>query len=141
MCLYPKGTGLTLSVITTSEQWRTPNVQAPSSKNLSIWSANFACVQSSLLTGDCLTLVITDPHLRRMQSYEGVHRPERKKMTAGKSVVEDTIAPDEDTMVAHLRKQLSFVCRRQSRYRIAIPYEIILISLTWRRRSRCRIKK
>lgn len=46
-------------------------------------------------------------HMRRMQPYEGVYRPERKKMTAGKSCVENNIAPDEDAMVVHLKKQLA----------------------------------
>ncbi|KAL1743348.1 hypothetical protein HDZ31DRAFT_74937 [Schizophyllum fasciatum] len=46
-------------------------------------------------------------HMRRMVPYEGVSRPERKKMTAGKSVVEDQLAPDEDAMVEHLKAQLA----------------------------------
>ncbi|KAI4524944.1 hypothetical protein K525DRAFT_291229 [Schizophyllum commune Loenen D] len=59
-------------------------------------------------------------HMRRMVPYEGVARPERKKMTAGKSVVDDQIldgygkgrseeglAPEEDAMVEHLKAQLA----------------------------------
>ncbi|KAJ7498040.1 hypothetical protein B0H11DRAFT_2189800 [Mycena galericulata] len=42
-------------------------------------------------------------HMRRMQPYESVHRPERKTMTAGISVVD---APDEDQMIEHLKRQL-----------------------------------
>ncbi|KAF7289052.1 hypothetical protein HMN09_01353400 [Mycena chlorophos] len=43
-------------------------------------------------------------HMKRMQPYESVHRPERKTMTAGISVVD---APDEDLMIQHLKKELS----------------------------------
>ncbi|KAJ7982926.1 hypothetical protein DFH06DRAFT_1171944 [Mycena polygramma] len=46
-------------------------------------------------------------HMRRMVAYEGVPRPERQNMTAGKSLVAGNIAPDEDAMVEHLRKQLA----------------------------------
>lgn len=46
-------------------------------------------------------------HMRRMKAYEGVARPERKKMTAGKSIVEADRAPDEEAMVKHLTEQLS----------------------------------
>ncbi|KAL1730848.1 hypothetical protein EV714DRAFT_272180 [Schizophyllum commune] len=59
-------------------------------------------------------------HMRRMVPYEGVARPERKKMTAGKSVVADQVldgygkgrseeglAPEEDAMVEHLKAQLA----------------------------------
>uniref|UniRef100_D8QK43 Uncharacterized protein n=1 Tax=Schizophyllum commune (strain H4-8 / FGSC 9210) TaxID=578458 RepID=D8QK43_SCHCM len=59
-------------------------------------------------------------HMRRMVPYEGVARPERKKMTAGKSVVADEVldgygkgraeeglAPEEDAMVEHLKAQLA----------------------------------
>ncbi|KAJ7036554.1 hypothetical protein C8F04DRAFT_953723 [Mycena alexandri] len=42
-------------------------------------------------------------HMRRMQPYESVHRPERKTMTAGISVVE---AGNEDKMIEHLKRQL-----------------------------------
>ncbi|KAJ6488039.1 hypothetical protein C8R45DRAFT_902639 [Mycena sanguinolenta] len=42
-------------------------------------------------------------HMRRMQPYESVHRPERKTMTAGISVVE---ASDEMQMIEHLKKEL-----------------------------------
>ncbi|KAJ6617008.1 hypothetical protein B0H10DRAFT_1798267 [Mycena sp. CBHHK59/15] len=40
-------------------------------------------------------------HMRRMQPYESVRRPERKTMTAGISVVD---APNEDQMIEHLNK-------------------------------------
>lgn len=46
-------------------------------------------------------------HMRRMKAYEGVARPERKKMTAGKSIVEANQAPDEGAMVKRLTEQLS----------------------------------
>ncbi|KAF8136012.1 hypothetical protein K438DRAFT_1639546 [Mycena galopus ATCC 62051] len=42
-------------------------------------------------------------HMRRMQPYESVRRPERKTMTAGISVVD---APDEEQMIVHLKKEL-----------------------------------
>ncbi|KAF7360398.1 hypothetical protein MVEN_00769600 [Mycena venus] len=42
-------------------------------------------------------------HMRRMQPYESVHRPERKTMTAGISVVD---AADEEQMILHLKKEL-----------------------------------
>ncbi|KAJ7185545.1 hypothetical protein C8R46DRAFT_1288466 [Mycena filopes] len=42
-------------------------------------------------------------HMRRMQPYESVHRPERKTMTAGISVVG---ASNEEEMIAHLKKEL-----------------------------------
>ncbi|KAJ7483317.1 hypothetical protein FB451DRAFT_104226 [Mycena latifolia] len=42
-------------------------------------------------------------HMRRMQPYESVRRPERKTMTAGVSVVD---APDESQMIEHLKRQL-----------------------------------
>ncbi|KAJ7065407.1 hypothetical protein C8F01DRAFT_1351106 [Mycena amicta] len=42
-------------------------------------------------------------HMRRMQPYESVRRPERKTMTAGISVVD---AADEDLMIEHLKKEL-----------------------------------
>ncbi|KAJ7728416.1 hypothetical protein DFH07DRAFT_945752 [Mycena maculata] len=42
-------------------------------------------------------------HMRRMQPYESVRRPERKTMTAGISVVD---APDEASMIEHLKKEL-----------------------------------
>ncbi|KAJ6588837.1 hypothetical protein B0H19DRAFT_1101405 [Mycena capillaripes] len=42
-------------------------------------------------------------HMRRMQPYESVHRPERKTMTAGISVVD---ASDEEQMIEHLKKEL-----------------------------------
>ncbi|KAK7031691.1 hypothetical protein R3P38DRAFT_824904 [Favolaschia claudopus] len=42
-------------------------------------------------------------HMRRMQPYESVHRPERMTMTAGISVVD---APDENQMIEHLKRQL-----------------------------------
>lgn len=42
-----------------------------------------------------------------MMDYEGVPRPERRKMTAGKSLVDSALAPDEAAMLSHLRKQLS----------------------------------
>ncbi|KAJ7780185.1 hypothetical protein DFH07DRAFT_950232 [Mycena maculata] len=42
-------------------------------------------------------------HMRRMQPYESVHRPERKTMTAGISVVD---ASDEDHMIEHLKREL-----------------------------------
>ncbi|KAJ7147625.1 hypothetical protein C8R43DRAFT_889598 [Mycena crocata] len=42
-------------------------------------------------------------HMRRMQPYESVRRPERKTMTAGISVVD---APDEDQMIEHLKREL-----------------------------------
>ncbi|KAJ7233065.1 hypothetical protein C8J57DRAFT_1532679 [Mycena rebaudengoi] len=42
-------------------------------------------------------------HLRRMQPYESVHRPERKTMPAGISVVD---APDENQMIEHLKREL-----------------------------------
>jgi hypothetical protein len=46
-------------------------------------------------------------HMRRMKAYEGVPRPERRKMTAGKSIVEHDRALDEKAMVYHLHQQLS----------------------------------
>ncbi|TRM59080.1 hypothetical protein BD626DRAFT_509687 [Schizophyllum amplum] len=46
-------------------------------------------------------------HMRRMMPYEGVPRPERKNMTAGKSVVDADLAPDESAMVEHLKAQLA----------------------------------
>ncbi|KAJ7066811.1 hypothetical protein B0H15DRAFT_794304 [Mycena belliarum] len=42
-------------------------------------------------------------HMRRMQPYESVRRPERKTMTAGVSVVD---ASDENQMIEHLKRQL-----------------------------------
>ncbi|KAJ7708968.1 hypothetical protein B0H17DRAFT_916894 [Mycena rosella] len=42
-------------------------------------------------------------HMRRMVPYESAHRPERKTMTAGISVVD---ASDEDQMIEHLKRQL-----------------------------------
>ncbi|KAF8211109.1 hypothetical protein K438DRAFT_1569721 [Mycena galopus ATCC 62051] len=42
-------------------------------------------------------------HMRRMQPYESVHRPERMTMTAGISVVNSS---DEDQMIEHLKRQL-----------------------------------
>ncbi|KAJ7485383.1 hypothetical protein FB451DRAFT_1229524 [Mycena latifolia] len=42
-------------------------------------------------------------HMRRMQPYESVYRPERLHMTAGISVVH---ASDEDHMIEHLKKTL-----------------------------------
>ncbi|KAJ7816813.1 hypothetical protein B0H13DRAFT_2242394 [Mycena leptocephala] len=42
-------------------------------------------------------------HMRRMQPYESVYRPERKTMTAGISVVD---ASDEEQMILHLKKEL-----------------------------------
>ncbi|KAJ7477197.1 hypothetical protein B0H11DRAFT_2158288 [Mycena galericulata] len=53
-------------------------------------------------------------HMRRMVAYEGVPRPERQNMTstAGKSLVESHIAPDEDAMVAHLKEQLALRLRQ-----------------------------
>ncbi|KAJ7754452.1 hypothetical protein B0H16DRAFT_744714 [Mycena metata] len=42
-------------------------------------------------------------HMRRMQPYESVHRPERKTMTAGISVVG---ASNENEMIEHLKKEL-----------------------------------
>ncbi|KAK6984779.1 hypothetical protein R3P38DRAFT_3102841 [Favolaschia claudopus] len=42
-------------------------------------------------------------HMRRMQVYESVHRPERKTMTAGISVVD---APDEEQMILRLKTEL-----------------------------------
>lgn len=42
-----------------------------------------------------------------MKAYEGVPRPERQKMTAGKSIVKSEQAPDEEAMVKHLTEQLS----------------------------------
>ncbi|KAJ7733157.1 hypothetical protein B0H16DRAFT_1769549 [Mycena metata] len=46
-------------------------------------------------------------HMKRMVSYEGVPRPERQNMTAGKSLVAIEVAPDESAMVEHLRQQLA----------------------------------
>ncbi|KAJ7686649.1 hypothetical protein B0H17DRAFT_940211 [Mycena rosella] len=43
-------------------------------------------------------------HMRRMQPYESVYRPERLHMTAGISVVH---ASNEDHMIEHLKKELS----------------------------------
>lgn len=45
--------------------------------------------------------------MRRMVEYERVVRPERQNMTAGKSLVASSIAPNEEAMVEHLRKQLA----------------------------------
>ncbi|KAK7046199.1 hypothetical protein R3P38DRAFT_2873086 [Favolaschia claudopus] len=42
-------------------------------------------------------------HMRRMQVYESVHRPERKTMTAGISVVD---APNEEQMILRLKTEL-----------------------------------
>ncbi|KAJ7302954.1 hypothetical protein DFH08DRAFT_904417 [Mycena albidolilacea] len=42
-------------------------------------------------------------HMRRMQPYESVHRPERMTMTSGISVVN---ASDENEMIKHLKRQL-----------------------------------
>ncbi|KAJ7158372.1 hypothetical protein C8R43DRAFT_1234305 [Mycena crocata] len=42
-------------------------------------------------------------HMRRMQPYESVYRPERLHMTAGISVVD---ASDENVMIEHLKKEL-----------------------------------
>ncbi|KAJ7230444.1 hypothetical protein GGX14DRAFT_583231 [Mycena pura] len=42
-------------------------------------------------------------HMRRMQPYESVHRPERKTMTAGISVVD---ARNGDQMIEHLKREL-----------------------------------
>ncbi|KAJ7631930.1 hypothetical protein DFH06DRAFT_696262 [Mycena polygramma] len=42
-------------------------------------------------------------HMRRMQPYESVYRPERKTMTAGISVVD---ASNMDQMISHLKKEL-----------------------------------
>lgn len=41
--------------------------------------------------------------MRRMQPYESAHRPERKTMTAGISVVG---ASNENEMIEHLKKEL-----------------------------------
>ncbi|KAJ6561221.1 hypothetical protein DFH09DRAFT_1083184 [Mycena vulgaris] len=46
-------------------------------------------------------------HMKRMVAYEGVPRPERQNMTAGKSLVAREIAPDENAMVEHLKQQLA----------------------------------
>ncbi|KAF7373540.1 15-hydroxyprostaglandin dehydrogenase (Nad(+)) protein [Mycena sanguinolenta] len=46
-------------------------------------------------------------HMRRMVAYESIPRPERQKMTAGRSLVAEDIAPDEDAMVHHLTEQLA----------------------------------
>ncbi|CAK5273599.1 unnamed protein product [Mycena citricolor] len=48
-------------------------------------------------------------HMKRMQPYESVHRPERKTMTAGISVVN---AANEDLMIEHLKQQLGQRCRK-----------------------------
>ncbi|KAJ3723556.1 hypothetical protein DFJ43DRAFT_1003511 [Lentinula guzmanii] len=47
-------------------------------------------------------------HMRRMQRYQ-VHRPERNKMTAGKSLVEEDSVQvsDDSAMVNHLKQMLS----------------------------------
>lgn len=42
-------------------------------------------------------------HMRRMQPYESVHRPERMTMTSGISIVN---ASDENEMIKHLKHQL-----------------------------------
>ncbi|KAJ7868993.1 hypothetical protein B0H14DRAFT_3582787 [Mycena olivaceomarginata] len=42
-------------------------------------------------------------HMRRMQPYESVPRPERRKMTAGTSLVD---APDGDQMIEDLKREL-----------------------------------
>ncbi|KAJ7504632.1 hypothetical protein B0H11DRAFT_2273243 [Mycena galericulata] len=42
-------------------------------------------------------------HMRRMQPYESVPRPERRKMTAGTSLVD---APDGDQMIKDLKREL-----------------------------------
>ncbi|KAJ6485568.1 hypothetical protein C8R45DRAFT_829014 [Mycena sanguinolenta] len=42
-------------------------------------------------------------HMRRMQPYESVHRPERMTMTAGISVVDSS---NESQMIEHLKRQL-----------------------------------
>ncbi|KAJ7266953.1 hypothetical protein B0H12DRAFT_1179405 [Mycena haematopus] len=42
-------------------------------------------------------------HMRRMQPYESVYRPERKAMTAGISIVD---ASNEAQMIEHLKKEL-----------------------------------
>lgn len=44
--------------------------------------------------------------MRRMQRYQ-VHRPERNKMTAGKSLVEDDSVSDDSEMINHLKQMLS----------------------------------
>jgi hypothetical protein len=41
-----------------------------------------------------------------MRLYQGVYRPERRKMTAGKSIVAEDVAPDESAMLEHLTQQL-----------------------------------
>ncbi|KAF9067291.1 hypothetical protein BDP27DRAFT_1328994 [Rhodocollybia butyracea] len=45
-------------------------------------------------------------HMRKMQRYQ-VHRPERNKMTAGKSLVRDGGVADDGAMVNHLKEMLS----------------------------------
>ncbi|KAE9400964.1 hypothetical protein BT96DRAFT_992517 [Gymnopus androsaceus JB14] len=45
-------------------------------------------------------------HMRRMQRYQ-IYRPERNKMTAGKSLVKDDSVLDDNAMVNHLRQMLS----------------------------------
>ncbi|KAJ7623766.1 hypothetical protein FB45DRAFT_1031673 [Roridomyces roridus] len=42
-------------------------------------------------------------HMHRMVGYESVHRPERKTMTAGISVVD---SPSEDQMIQYLKREL-----------------------------------
>ncbi|EGN94595.1 hypothetical protein SERLA73DRAFT_77957 [Serpula lacrymans var. lacrymans S7.3] len=46
-------------------------------------------------------------HLRRMRPYEGVERPERKKMTAGKSVLERSRALDSQEALQFLQDHLA----------------------------------
>ncbi|KAF5380313.1 hypothetical protein D9757_007945 [Collybiopsis confluens] len=45
-------------------------------------------------------------HMRKMQRYQ-IHRPERNKMTAGKSLVKDESVSDDTAMVDHLKQMLS----------------------------------
>jgi hypothetical protein len=45
-------------------------------------------------------------HMTRMVPYEGVHRPERVFMTAGRSIPPAGEASDESGMVDHLKEVL-----------------------------------
>ncbi|KAJ7573732.1 hypothetical protein C8J56DRAFT_1017505 [Mycena floridula] len=46
-------------------------------------------------------------HLRRMELYEGVSRPERLHMTSGKSIADPGLVTDNKQMVEHLRGLLA----------------------------------
>ncbi|KAK7055355.1 hypothetical protein R3P38DRAFT_2846584 [Favolaschia claudopus] len=69
--------------------------------------SNYAEVEAELETMVKHLRIWRMGHMRRMVDYEGVPRPERQNMTAGKSLVATEIAPDENAMIIHLKKELT----------------------------------